>query len=59
MSGIDLNLATIVIAGLIDGLNPCAVAVLLIFGSATLLAVGTASGSPAQRRGKLFRGGVA
>ena len=60
MTGIDLNLATIVLAGLVDGINPCAVAVLLVFVSATLLAVGaTMEGSTAQRRRALFRGGAA
>lgn len=59
MSGVDLGLPAIVLAGLIDGLNPCAIAVLLVFVSATLLAVGTASGSIGERRRRLFRGGGA
>jgi cytochrome c-type biogenesis protein len=60
VTGIDLNLATIVLAGLVDGINPCAIAVLLVFVSATLLAVGaTMEGSTAQRRRALFRGGAA
>ena len=60
MSGVDLNLATVVVAGLIDGINPCAIAVLLVFVSATLLAVGaTMDGSPAERRRALFKGGAA
>ena len=60
MSGIDLNLATVVLAGLVDGINPCAIAVLLVFVSATLLAVGaTMEGSLAERRRALFKGGAA
>ncbi len=60
MTGIDLNLAAIVLAGLVDGINPCAVAVLLVFVSATLLAVGaTMEGSLGRRRRALFRGGAA
>lgn len=60
MSGIDLNLATVVLAGLVDGLNPCAIAVLLVFVSATLLAVGgTMEGPLGDRRRALFRGGAA
>lgn len=60
MSGIDLNLATVVLAGLIDGINPCAIAVLLVFVSATLLAVGaTMEGGLGERRRALFRGGSA
>lgn len=60
MNGIDLNLATIVAAGLVDGINPCAIAVLLVFISATLLAVGaTMDGSLAERRRALFKGGAA
>ncbi len=60
MSGVDLNLATVVVAGFIDGLNPCAIAVLLVFVSATLLAVGaTMDGSLGQRRRALFKGGAA
>ncbi len=60
MSAIDLNLATVVFAGLVDGINPCAVAVLLVFVSATLLAVGaTMDGSAAERRRALFKGGAA
>lgn len=58
MSGVDLNLVTVVLAGLVDGLNPCAIAVLLVFVSATLLAVGaTMEGAVAERRRALFRGG--
>ena len=60
MTGIDLNLATVIAAGLIDGLNPCAIAVLLVFVSATLLAVGaTMDGSLGERRRALFKGGAA
>ena len=60
MSGIDLNLATVVLAGLVDGINPCAIAVLLVFVSATLLAVGaTMEGGLAERRRALFKGGAA
>ena len=60
MSGIDLNLATVVLAGLVDGINPCAIAVLLVFVSATLLAVGaTMEGSLGERRRALFKGGAA
>jgi cytochrome c biogenesis protein CcdA len=60
MSGVDLNLATVVLAGLVDGINPCAVAVLLVFVSATLLAVGaTMEGGLAERRRALFKGGAA
>ena len=60
MNGIDLNLATVIGAGLIDGLNPCAIAVLLVFVSATLLAVGaTMEGGLAERRRALFKGGAA
>ncbi len=60
MSGVDLNLATVVVAGFIDGLNPCAIAVLLVFVSATLLAVGaTMEGSFGERRRALFKGGAA
>lgn len=60
MSGIDLNLATVVLAGLVDGINPCAIAVLLVFVSATLLAVGaTMEGSLGDRRRALFKGGAA
>lgn len=60
MSGVDLSLATVVLAGLVDGLNPCAIAVLLVFISATLLAVGaTMEGSLSERRRALFRGGSA
>lgn len=60
MNGIDLNLATVIGAGLIDGLNPCAIAVLLVFISATLLAVGaTMEGGLAERRRALFKGGAA
>ncbi len=60
MSGVDLNLVTVVLAGLVDGLNPCAIAVLLVFISATLLAVGaTMDGSVGHRRRALFRGGAA
>lgn len=60
MSGIDLNLATVVLAGLVDGINPCAIAVLLVFVSATLLAVGaTMDGSQRDRRRALFKGGTA
>ncbi len=58
MSGVDLNLATVILAGLVDGLNPCAIAVLLVFVSATLLAVGaTMDGSVSARRRALFKGG--
>ncbi len=60
MIGVDLNLLTVVVAGLIDGINPCAIAVLLVFISATLLAVGaTMEGSLAARRRALFKGGAA
>jgi len=60
VSGIDLNLATVVLAGLVDGINPCAIAVLLVFVSATLLAVGaTMEGSLGDRRRALFKGGAA
>ncbi len=60
MTGIDLDLATVVLAGLVDGINPCAIAVLLVFVSATLLAVGaTMEGSLGTRRRALFRGGAA
>ena len=60
MTGVDLNLATVVFAGLVDGINPCAIAVLLVFVSATLLAVGaTMDGSLAERRRALFKGGAA
>lgn len=60
MSGVDLNVATVVLAGLVDGINPCAIAVLLVFVSATLLAVGaTMEGSLGERRRALFRGGAA
>jgi cytochrome c-type biogenesis protein len=60
VSGVDLNLATVVLAGLVDGINPCAVAVLLVFVSATLLAVGgTMDGPLGDRRRALFRGGAA
>lgn len=60
MSGVDLDLATVVLAGLVDGLNPCAIAVLLVFVSATLLAVGaTMEGPLGDRRRALFRGGAA
>ncbi len=59
MSGVDLSLVTVVLAGLVDGLNPCAIAVLLVFVSATLLAVGaTMEGAAAERRRALFRGGA-
>lgn len=60
MTGVDLNLVTVVLAGLVDGLNPCAIAVLLVFVSATLLAVGaTMEGGLGERRRALFRGGAA
>ena len=60
MSGVDLGLPAILLAGLVDGLNPCAIAVLLVFVSATLLAVGgTLEGSVGQRRRALFKGGAA
>ena len=60
MTGIDLTLAAVVLAGLVDGINPCAIAVLLVFVSATLLAVGaTMEGSLGRRRRALFRGGTA
>ncbi|HZC29928.1 MAG TPA: cytochrome c biogenesis protein CcdA [Gaiellaceae bacterium] len=59
MTGVDLNLVTVVLAGLVDGLNPCAIAVLLVFVSATLLAVGaTMDGAVGERRRALFRGGA-
>lgn len=55
----DLTLPAIVLAGLVDGLNPCAIAVLLVFVSATLLAVGsTMEGPLGDRRRALFRGGA-
>jgi len=57
---IDLSLPTVVLAGLVDGLNPCAIAVLLVFASATLLTVGaTMDASVGQRRLALLRGGSA
>jgi len=60
VSGVDLSLAAVVAAGLVDGINPCAIAVLLVFVSATLLAVGaTMEGSLGERRRALFRGGSA
>jgi cytochrome c biogenesis protein CcdA len=60
VSGVDLNLATVVLAGLVDGINPCAIAVLLVFVSATLLAVGaTMDGPSGEPRRALFRGGAA
>ncbi len=60
MTGVDLNLATVVLAGLVDGINPCAIAVLLVFVSATLLAVGaTMEGGLGERRRALFKGGAA
>ncbi len=60
MTGVDLNIATVVLAGLVDGINPCAIAVLLVFVSATLLAVGaTMEGSLGDRRRALFKGGAA
>ena len=60
MTGVDLNLATVVFAGLVDGINPCAIAVLLVFVSATLLAVGaTMEGGLGERRRALFKGGAA
>jgi cytochrome c-type biogenesis protein len=60
MSAVDLNLATVVLAGLVDGINPCAIAVLLVFVSATLLAVGaTMEGGLGERRRALFKGGAA
>ncbi|HET8568628.1 MAG TPA: cytochrome c biogenesis protein CcdA [Candidatus Limnocylindria bacterium] len=60
MSGVQLDLAVVVVAGLVDGINPCAIAVLLVFISATLLAVGgTMDGPLAGRRRALFRGGAA
>ena len=60
MTGVDLTLPTVILAGLIDGINPCAIAVLLIFVSATLLAVGATSERPIpERRRALFRGGAA
>lgn len=56
----ELTVATVFLAGLVDGVNPCAVAVLLVFVSATLLAVGTTMrGSVEQRRRALFTGGAA
>ncbi|MDE3113612.1 MAG: GAP family protein [Chloroflexota bacterium] len=59
MSGVDLNLVTVVLAGLVDGLNPCAIAVLLVFVSATLLAVGaTMEGGIRERQRALFKGGA-
>lgn len=60
MTGIDLNLATVILAGLVDGINPCAIAVLLVFVSATLLAVGATMQAPVgERRRALFKGGAA
>jgi len=57
---IDLSLPAVVLAGLVDGLNPCAIAVLLVFASATLLTVGaTMDASTSQRRLALLRGGSA
>lgn len=57
---LELTAATVFLAGLVDGVNPCAVAVLLVFASATLLAVGATSDAPlAERRRALFRGGAA
>ncbi|MDE3103304.1 MAG: hypothetical protein KGJ98_13835 [Chloroflexota bacterium] len=59
MSHVDLDLVTVILAGFVDGLNPCAIAVLLVFVSATLLAVGaTMEGAVADRRRALFRGGT-
>lgn len=60
MSGGDLTLIAVILAGLVDGINPCAIAVLLVFVSATLLAVGaTMEGGLGERRRALFRGGAA
>ena len=57
---VDLSLPTVVLAGVVDGLNPCAIAVLLVFASATLLTVGaTMDATTGQRRLALFRGGSA
>ncbi|MFQ5880206.1 MAG: cytochrome c biogenesis CcdA family protein [Dehalococcoidia bacterium] len=54
----SVNLAAVLGAGLIDGLNPCAIAVLLIFVSAMLAAVERATrGSDAARRYVLVGGG--
>lgn len=56
----DLSLPAVILAGLVDGINPCAIAVLLVFASATLLAVGaTMQTGTAQRRFALLRGGTA
>ena len=56
----DLSLPAVILAGLVDGINPCAIAVMLVFASATLLAVGaTMEASAAQRRFALLRGGAA
>lgn len=56
----DLSLPAVILAGLVDGLNPCAIAVLLVFASATLLAVGaTMDASAGRRRVALLRGGAA
>lgn len=55
-----LSLPAVILAGLVDGINPCAIAVLLVFASATLLAVGTTMDtSAARRRVALLRGGTA
>lgn len=57
---VELDLAAVVAAGLVDGINPCAIAVLLVFVSATLLAVGaTMDGGLGERRRALFKGGAA
>ncbi len=56
----DLSLPVVILAGLVDGINPCAIAVLLVFASATLLAVGaTMETTATQRRIALLRGGAA
>lgn len=57
---VELTIPTVFLAGLVDGINPCAIAVLLVFVSATLLAVGaTLEGGVDERRRALFRGGSA
>lgn len=57
-SNSSINLAAVLGAGFIDGLNPCAIAVLLIFVSAILAAVERATrGSDAARRQVLVGGG--
>lgn len=55
----SVNLPAVLGAGFIDGLNPCAIAVLLIFVSAILAAVERATGgSDAARRHVLIGGGA-